>query len=154
MGPGWHCDGCGDYRAVDGKEVYSVEKRELRAENQRLALHIEFAATQYLNDLAMVRDRYRAENAELRERLERQRIGMVKQAELNEDTRLENVRLRHKLDDLERTAAAAEDMRDASDAEVERLRAALVAIENSPETNMVARTMAGAALSSGKEKSR
>jgi hypothetical protein len=35
-GPGWHCDGCGDYRAHDGRGSYSVEKRELRAENERL----------------------------------------------------------------------------------------------------------------------
>jgi hypothetical protein len=36
MGPGWYCDGCGDYRMHDGKESYSVAKRELRTENERL----------------------------------------------------------------------------------------------------------------------
>ena len=29
-GPGWYCDGCGDYRCHDGHESYSVAQRDLR----------------------------------------------------------------------------------------------------------------------------
>lgn len=43
MGPGWWCDGCGDYRMHDGKESYSVEKRELREEIARLRVVVEAA---------------------------------------------------------------------------------------------------------------
>lgn len=52
-GPGWHCDGCGDYLiSDDGRGSRSVAQDRLRAEVKRLRAGIE----KYLADEQLDRD--------------------------------------------------------------------------------------------------